>query len=173
MRHHPTDGTIASAADIDDEQLLELAMAADVQDALGIEPRTLKEAQSLPEWPKWKEGIEEELTTLKVSGTWEIVMKPPNVNVVGSKWVFRLKRNAEGEITRHKAQLVAQGFTQQYGVDYIDTYAPVARLVSIRFLLAITNRHDWDIRHMDIRGAYLNGELTTNEVIYMQQPPRI
>ena len=71
-------------------------MATAVQEAIGIEPRTLKEAQALPEWLDWKAAIQEELATLKASGTWKIVPCPPNANIVGSKWVFRLKRDAEG-----------------------------------------------------------------------------
>lgn len=85
--------------------------------------------------------------------------------------MFRAKKDAAGNIVRHKARLVAQGFSQVPGVDYFDTYAPVAKLASIRTVLALAARLDLEIHQIDIKGAYLNGELTGNEVIYMRQPP--
>jgi hypothetical protein len=108
---------------------------------------------------------------LKDAGTWTLVKPPPGANVVGSKWVFRVKKDAAGSIVRKKARLVAQGFSQVPGVDYFDTYAPVARLSSIRTVLAIAARDDMELHQIDIKGAYLNGELTDDEIIYMRQPP--
>ena len=91
--------------------------------------------------------------------------------MVGSKWVFRAKKDAAGNVVRYKARLVAQGFSQVPGVDYFDTYAPVARLASIRTVLAFAAAEDLETGQIDIKGAYLNGELTDEEVIYMKQPP--
>lgn len=105
------------------------------------------------------------------AGTWEVVERPDGVNVVDSKWVFRLKKDAEGRVLKWKARLVARGFTQIYGVDYFETFAPVARLSSIRFILAVAARNDWDIDMFDFHSAYLNGVLDESEVIYMEQPP--
>jgi hypothetical protein len=114
------------------------------------------------------------LETLRIAGTWELVEHPGgDQNVVGSKWVFRAKKDASGHIIRHKARLVAQGFSQVPGVDYFDTYAPVARLASIRAILSMAAVLDMELHQIDIKGAYLNGELTANEVIYMRQPPGI
>ena len=114
----------------------EYAFAAETNNAEALEPRSLKEAQSRPDWPLWEKAIEEELATLKAAGTWEVVDAPEGVNIVGSKWVFRAKKDAAGNVVRYKARLVAQGFSQVPGVDYFDTFAPVARLASIRTVLA-------------------------------------
>jgi len=107
---------------------------------------------------------------LEKNDTWVLTESPPNANIVGSKWVFRAK-NAAGEIIRYKARLVAQGFSKVPGVDYFDTFAPVARLASIRTVLAMAADLDLELHQIDIKGAYLNGELTSRERIYMRQPP--
>ena len=109
--------------------------------------------------------------TLKEAGTWRLVDAPEGANVVGSKWVFRAKKDAAGSVVHHKARLVAQGFSQVPGVDYFDTYAPVAQLTSIRTVLAFAAAEDLETGQIDMKGAYLNGELAENKVIYMKQPP--
>src|ERR1700678_1302435 len=149
----------------------EYAFVAETSNAEALEPRSLKEAQSRPDWPLWEKAIEEELATLKAAGTWEVVDAPEGVNIVGSKWVFRAKKDAAGNIVRYKARLVAQGFSQVPGVDYFDTFAPVARLASIRTVLAFAAAEDYETGQIDIKGAYSNGELTNDEVIFMRQPP--
>ena len=135
------------------------------------DPKSLAEAQSRPDWPQWKEAMNRELTTLIKAGTWKPVPRPPGKNVVGSKWVFRIKRKADGSVEKYKARLVARGFTQVHGVDYFDTFSPVAKLSSFRTILAIAARNDWEIESFDFDGAYLNGELNADEEIYMQAPP--
>jgi hypothetical protein len=90
---------------------------------------------------------------------------------VGSKWVFRPKKDADGNIVRYKARLVAQGFSQVPGVDYFDTFAPVAKLASVRTVLAMAAALDLELHQVDIKGAYLNGELTDAEIVYMRQAP--
>jgi hypothetical protein len=147
------------------------AFAAVTGDSEALEPRTLAEAKRGGDWPLWEKAIHEELATLKAAGTWELVERPEGVNVVGSKWVFRAKKDAAGKIVRYKARLVAQGFSQIPGVDYFDTFAPVARLASIRAILAFAASEDLETSQIDIKGAYLNGELASDEVIYMRQPP--
>ena len=151
--------------------LEEYAMAAEISEAEALEPRTLAEAKSRPDWPLWEKAIAEELELLRKAGTWEVVDAPLNANIVGSKWVFRAKKDAAGNVVRYKARLVAQGFSQVPGVDYFDTFAPVARLASIRAVLAMAAVHDLELHQVDIKGAYLNGKLTNDEVIYMKQPP--
>jgi hypothetical protein len=147
------------------------AFAAVTGDSEALEPRSLAEAKRGGDWPLWEKAIHEELATLKAAGTWELVEKPEGANVVGSKWVFRAKKDAVGKIVRYKARLVAQGFSQIPGVDYFDTFAPVARLASIRAVLAFAAPEDLETAQIDIKGAYLNGELTDDEHIYMRQPP--
>ena len=135
------------------------------------DPKTLAEARSRSDWHRWKEAMDREIATLEKAGTWETVLRPAGKNIVGSKWVFRIKRKADGSIDKYKARLVARGFTQIFGVDYFSTYSPVAKLTSFRAILAIAARYDWNIESFDFNGAYLNGELDANEEIYMQAPP--
>jgi len=87
--------------------------------------------------------MDREIKTLEDAGTWTTVLKPAGKNVVGSKWVFHIKRKADGTIEKHKARLVAHGFTQKFGIDYFDTFSPVARLASFRLILAIAARNDF------------------------------
>jgi len=90
------------------------------------------------------------------------------VNIVGSRWVFKIKRNSDGSIQRYKSRLVAQGYTQVEGVDYNEVYSPVARFSAIRSLLAVANANDYEIHQMDVATAFLNG--TLDYEIYMEQP---
>jgi hypothetical protein len=132
-------------------------LLADVRDSEGLEPLTLAEAKQRSDWLLWEQAIKEELEMLKTTGTWELTERPPNVNVVGSKWVFRAKKDAAGNVVCYKARLVAQGFSQVPGVDYFDTFAPIVRLISIRSILAIAANLDMEIHQIDIKGTYLNG----------------
>ena len=91
-----------------------------------LEPQNLAEARKWPDWPLWEKAIEEELTMLKSAGIWKVVDAPKDVNVVGSKWVFRAKKYAARNIIWYKARLVAQGFSQVPGVDYFNMFALLA-----------------------------------------------
>jgi hypothetical protein len=144
---------------------------AETTDSEALEPRTLAEAKRRPDWLQWEKAILEELETLRAAGTWVLEEAPPGANIIGSKWVFKAKKDAAGFIARLKARLVAQGFSQIGGVDFDDTYAPVARLASSRAIIAMANRLDLLLHQVDIKGAYLNGELNDNEVLYMHHPP--
>ena len=136
----------------------EYAMVADMGEMEAIEPRNLTEARRRPDWLQWEKAIEEELVVLDKAGTWKLVDAPPRANIVGSKWVFRAKKDAARNIVCYKARLVAQGFSQVLGVDYFDTFAPVAKLASIRTALAIAAVNDMEAHQIDIKGAYLNGK---------------
>jgi transposase InsO family protein len=144
---------------------------AETADSEALEPRTIAEAKRRSDWPEWEKAILEELETLRAAGTWILEEAPPGANIIGSKWVFKAKKDAAGFIARLKARLVAQGFSQIGGIDFDDTYAPVARLASSRAIIAMANRLDLLLHQVDIKGAYLNGELNDNEVLYMQHPP--
>jgi Reverse transcriptase (RNA-dependent DNA polymerase) len=148
----------------------EYALAAEISKAEALEPRNLAEAKARPDWPLWEKAIQEEISVLKAAGTWELVDAPKGVNIVGLKWVFRAKKDAAGIVVCYKAHLVAQGFSQVPGVDYFDMFAPVAHLSSIRAVLSIAAVNDYEIHQIDIKGAYLNGILTSNETIFMKQP---
>ena len=119
----------------------------------------------------WEKAIFEELKTLEEAGTWELINPLAGANIVGSKWVFRMKKDAAGHVVRFKAHLVAQGFLQVPGVDYFDTFAPVAKLASIWTVLTMAAKLNFELHQIDIKSAYLNGELTEAENIYMKQSP--
>jgi len=149
----------------------EYVFAAEVAGSEALEPQSLKEAKARPDWPLWEKAIEEELEVLRAAGTWELVNAPEGANIVGLKWVFRAKKDAAGNIVRYKAQLVAQGFSQVPGIDYFNMFAPVAWLASIRTVLAFAAANNLETGQIDIKGAYLNGELTEKEMIFMKQAP--
>lgn len=139
---------------------------ANVAEALG-DPMTRSEALSRPDAEEWKKAMDEEYESLMKNGTWTLVDRPPNTNIVGSKWVFKLKRSADGTV-RHKARLVAQGFSQKSGVDYFETYSPTIPHSVIRLLFALSAKFDWKFYHLDVQTAFLNGDLLEN--VYLQQP---
>jgi transposase InsO family protein len=131
------------------------------------EPRTYKEALKRSDWQRWKRSMRTEYDQLIRANTWDLVPYERGMNVVGCRWVYKLKTLANGG-TKEKSRLVAQGFTQVPGVDYEETYSPVVRYASLRALFALAAHHDWEVHHMDVRSAYLNGKL--EETIYMEQP---
>jgi Reverse transcriptase (RNA-dependent DNA polymerase) len=156
---------------LEDFNRLEHVLAAEVADAEAMEPHTLAEAKCRPDWPLWEKAIEEELATLKAAGTWRLEEALPGANIIGSKWVFKVKKDVAGNIVRYKARLVAQGFSQISSINYDDTYAPVARLASSHAIITMANCLHLNLHQVDIKGAYLNGVLNDNEVLYMQHPP--
>lgn len=129
---------------------------------------TYKEGLEGTDSEKWKKAILEELNSLKANETFDIVPRPQGRRIVGSKFVFRIKRDSEGHILRYKARLVAQGFTQQEGIDFTETFAPVAGINTILVLLSIAASCNWHIHQMDFDTAYLNAPLT--EEVYMEAP---
>ena len=107
--------------------------------------------------------MEEELTMLGDTRTWELVDSPNNVNVVGLKWVFKAKKDAAGNVVHYKACLIAQGFSQVPGINYFDTFVPVAKLASICTVLAIATACNMEIHQINIKGAFLNGKINNDE----------
>jgi len=107
----------------------DFAMATVMETAEGLNP-TLAKVKRQSDWPKWQEAMREEVGSLKANGTWKVIEHLQDTNVVDCKWVLQIKKNAASKINKYKAQLVAHGFTQIHGVDYYETYAPVARLAS-------------------------------------------
>ena len=118
---------------------------------------------------QWKEAMDDEMRALIQNDTWEIVDLPKGKKSVGCRWIFTLKYNADGTLDRHKARLVARGYTQTYGIDYQDTFAPVAKLNTIRIMISLAVNLDCPLLQYDIKNAFLNGEL--KEEIYMDIPP--
>src|SRR5271155_1672503 len=129
------------------------------------------EAISGEEGDKWKKAMDEEMENLRIMGTWVMKELPKERTAVGCRWVFLRKRDEHGTITKYKARLVAQGFSQKPGTDYSDngTFAPVMRFETLRTMLAHSAINNWKLRQFDIKGAYLHGEL--KEEIYMAQAP--
>ncbi|GJW55084.1 retrovirus-related pol polyprotein from transposon TNT 1-94 [Tanacetum coccineum] len=113
--------------------------------------------------------MQEELNQFVANDIWELVPQPRNMTIIGTKWVFRNKLDENGIVSRNKARLVAQGYNQQEGIDYDETYASVARLESIRILLAYACALDFKLFQMDVKSAFLNGFI--NEEVYVAQPP--
>ena len=132
------------------------------------DPSTFSEAKSVPDKLKWEEAMKREMESLWSNEVWELVEPPPNRKIVGSKWIFKRKLDADGTVERYKARLVAQGCTQMFGLDYEETFSPVVRFESVRFLLAIGALHQLQLHQMDVSTAFLHGELT--DEVYMRQP---
>ncbi|GJS79099.1 retrovirus-related pol polyprotein from transposon TNT 1-94 [Tanacetum coccineum] len=131
-----------------------------------IEPKNVNEALTDDSWIV---AMQEKLNQFIANNVWELIPQPRNMTIIGTKWVFRNKLDENGIVSRNKVRLVAQGYNQQEGIDYDETYAPVARLESIRILLAYACALDFKLFQMDVKSAFLNGFI--NEEVYVAQPP--
>jgi hypothetical protein len=132
------------------------------------EPTTYAEAMARPDANLWLAAIQAEYQSLQRTGTYELSKLPVGRHAIGCKWVFKIKRHADGSIDRYKARLVAKGFSQKEGLDYKETFAPVAKFASIRTLLALAAHQDYEVHQMDVKTAFLNGDLDVE--LYMRQP---
>lgn len=130
------------------------------------EPDDFRQALAMPEW---NTAMKDELKAHELNGTWELASLPIGKKVIGAKWVFKLKRDETGKVIKHKARIVAQGYTQRFGVDFTDVFAPVTRQTTLRAFLAIAGKQKLILRQYDVKTAYLNGSL--DEELYMRQPP--
>eukprot|EP00253_Pinus_taeda_P022296 PITA_22296 len=117
---------------------------------------------------KWIEAMDEEMNAIERNKTWDLVDLPKGKKVIGVKWVYKTKCNAEGKIERHKERLVVKGYKQQYGRDYEETFAPVARMETVRAVSSIAAKNKWKVYQMDVKSAFLNGVL--NEEVYIEHP---
>ena len=130
-----------------------------------LEPRSFHEAKKDSHWMT---AMEEELNMIEKNNTWELVDRPNDRKIIGVRWVFRTKLNPDGSINKHKARLVVKGYAQVAGMDYFETYAPVARLDTIRLVFSIAAQKRWKIFQLDVKSAFLNGYL--KEEIFIEQP---
>jgi Reverse transcriptase (RNA-dependent DNA polymerase) len=107
----------------------------------------------------------EELGALDKNKTWELVSLPPGKNAVGCKWIFTVKQNPESRVERYKARLVAKGYSQAYGIDYDETFAPVTKMSTVRTLISLAANGGWKLHQLDVKNAFLHGDLL--EEVYM------
>ncbi|CAN1750243.1 Retrovirus-related Pol polyprotein from transposon RE1 [Linum perenne] len=117
----------------------------------------------------WREAMDSEFNALLDNNTWTLEPYTPDKKPIGNKWVYRIKKNADGTIARYKARLVAKGFHQQEGLDFTETFSPVIKPASIRLILSIAISNNWMINQLDVSNAFLHGQL--DELVYMVQPP--
>ncbi|GJR08094.1 ribonuclease H-like domain, reverse transcriptase, RNA-dependent DNA polymerase [Tanacetum coccineum] len=129
------------------------------------EPRNYKEASKDE---KWIEAMEIELDSINKNNTWTLTTLPTNQKAIGLKWVFKTKRDAKGKIIKYKARLVAKGYVQEQGIDFDEVFAPVARIETVRLILALAAYHGWQVHHLDVKSAFLHGDL--KEEVYVTQP---
>ena len=134
--------------------------------SINKEPHSYNKAVVFPEWRK---AMTEEIKALEQNKTWEVVDPPQGKKPIGCRWVYKIKYKASGEVERYKARLVAKGYTQLEGIKYLDTFFPVAKLTTIRFLLAISSTQNWHLKQLDMNNAFLHGEL--DEEVYMLPRP--
>lgn len=131
-------------------------------------PISPEEALSGPDAHLWRKAMEDEMNAHKVNKTWTLTNLPVDKKAIPNKWVFKIKRDGDGNISNYKARLVIKGCSQRQGIDYKETFAPVIRYNTLRFLIALAAKHNLEIRQLDAVTAFLNGEL--KEDIYMNQP---
>ncbi|CAL8151053.1 unnamed protein product [Prunus armeniaca] len=131
-----------------------------------VEPRSFSEANSDP---NWQQAMSSELQALESNHTWTLTPLPPSKHPIGCRWVYKIKHNSDGSIEQYKAQLVAKGYTRTKGVDFHDTFSPIAKLVTIRSLLALVAASSWPLHQLDVHNVFLHGNI--HEEIYMTPPP--
>lgn len=117
----------------------------------------------------WQEAMQNEVEAIEKNGTWTLTELPPGHKPIGLRWVYKVKKDHEGKILKYKARIVAKGYVQRQGIDYDEVFAPVARLDTIRLILAMAAQRRWQVHHLDVKSAFLNGDL--KEEVYVAQPP--
>jgi len=118
---------------------------------------------------KWKKAMDAEIAAIERNNTWELTEVPATGKVIGVKWIYKTKLNKKGEVDKYKARLVAKRYSQQYGIDYVEVFAHVARLDTVRIILSIAAQHGWTVFQLDVKSAFLHGEL--HEDVFVAQPP--
>ena len=111
--------------------------------------------------------MNEEMVALHVNKTWDLVPLPKDKNIIGCKWIYKVKHNADGSVSRYKARLVAKGYAQTYGIDYEETFSPIAKMAIVRTIIAVVAASkNWVLHQMDVKNAFLHGDL--QEEVYME-----
>jgi hypothetical protein len=136
-----------------------------VQDDIGDDPILFEEAVK---HEKWRKAMDSEIKSIEKNQTWELLDLPTGAKIIGVKWIFKTKLNEKGEVDKYKARLVAKGYSQQHGIDFTEVFAPVARMDTVRMIVALAACRGWDIFQLDVKSAFLHGEL--REDVYVHQP---
>jgi hypothetical protein len=118
--------------------------------------------------PKWDNAMDEEMLALDANATWELVALPKDKKANGCKWVYKVKHNADGSVSRYKARLVAKGYAQTYGINYEETYSPVAKMTTVKAIIVMATSKGWSLHQMNVKNVFLHGDL--QEEVYMEQP---
>jgi hypothetical protein len=113
----------------------------------------------------WDKAMHEEMIALDANRTWELVPLPEGKKAIGCKWVYKVKHNSDGSINRYKARLVAKGYAQTHGIDYEETFAPIAKMATMRAVIVVAASRGWVLQQMDVKNAFLHGEL--QEEVYL------
>ncbi|KAF1322207.1 Integrase catalytic core protein, partial [Globisporangium splendens] len=143
--------------------------SANMVEAMDLsEPTTFQEAVSGPEQVHWRNAIRAELKSMRLRGVFRATKLPTGQRAIGTKWVFKIKRNADGSIDKYKARLVAKGFKQKYGIDYTETFAPVVKYVTLRMVIGLAKLFGWPVDQLDVVTAFLYGQM--KEVVYILTP---
>ncbi|KAM0990119.1 hypothetical protein ACFX2C_008681 [Malus domestica] len=141
------------------------ALLAQVQSSSITEPQSFKVVVQSPEWIQ---AMDDEMAALVKQKTWRLVHLPPNKNLVGCKWIYKIKSNPDGSVARYKARFVAKGFSQEAGLDYHETFSPVVKPTTVRLLLSLAATKRWKLKQLDVKNVFLHGFL--DEEVYMSQP---
>jgi len=136
--------------------------------SLGDDPTSFKEAMNNEHSSEWLDAMKDEMESMNANEVWDLVEIPKGAKTVGCKWVYKIKRDSKGNIERFKARLVAKSFTQREGIDYNETFPPVSSKDSFRIIMALVAHYDLELHQMDVKTAFLNGDLYEN--VYMAQP---
>ncbi|MCO5606801.1 hypothetical protein L7F22_060992 [Adiantum nelumboides] len=134
--------------------------------AQDVEPTYFEEAA---ENDKWQEAMNEEMDALYGNEMWELVPLPKGKKPIGCRWVYKVKHNSYGSVSRYKARLVGKGYAQTYGIDYEETISPIAKMAIVRAIIVVAAAKGWILHQMDVKNAFLHGDL--QEEVYMKQPP--
>lgn len=129
------------------------------------EPTNYKEARKDQNWHR---SMEAEIDSIERNGTWTLIELPSGQKEIGWKWIFRLKRDATGKMTKNKARVVAKGYVQEHVIDYEEVYASITRLETVHLLLDLSAKRNWQVHHLDVKSTFLNGEITKD--VYVSHP---
>jgi len=168
-KEEPVSPPLVPVADDDDRDELDvIGDDGHLAGSVSSKPHSFREAMTPENAQQWVDALAEEMAVYELNGTWELVEGPPGVKPIVSRWVLKIKHYADGSVERYKACLVAKGFSQRSGIDYFETFAPTAKLASIRVVLALTAALNLHLHSIDVSNMFLNGDIDAD--VYMEQP---